>query len=386
VRTPFDTSIEELVTHPRVAGALLLLQGWIDDPSIVQIDVHGDAHNTGLQPANPADFSGVDEVRLYAPTADGTKIPVTLMYKKTTTLTRENPTILEAYGSYGLSMRPRFDAARLAWIERGGIYAVAHVRGGGEYGEAWHEAGRGAAKANTIEDFIAVSEFIIKYGFTNPKRLAILGTSAGAIPTGGAMVRRPELYAAVVARVPMLDMMRYETMASGGANVPEFGSVSTPEGAQRLGVISAYHHVKDGTPYPAVLLTAGMNDPRIPAWQPGKMAARLQQASTSGKPVLLRIDWDSGHGFGTSRRQRDAELADIYAFLLWQMGSPDFQHPAAVQPVAAPAAAAQPAAAPSLPAAPPTAAQPSDVPPASPALPPSRFAPQPQAAPQKTPS
>jgi len=370
VRTPFDTSIEELITHPKVAGALLLLQGWIDDPSIVQIDTRGDAHNTGLQPANPADFSGVDEVRLYAPAADGSKIPVTLMYKKTTTLTRENPTILEGYGSYGLSMRPRFDAARLAWIERGGIYAVAHIRGGGEYGEAWHEAGRGASKINTIEDFIAVSEFIIKYGFTNPKRLAILGTSAGGIPAGGALVRRPDLYAAVIARVPVMDMMRYETMSSGGANVPEFGSASTPEGAQRLMVISAYQHVKDGTPYPAVMLTAGMNDPRIPPWQPGKMAARLQQASTSAKPVLLRIDWDSGHGVGTPRAQRDAELADIYSFLLWQMGDPKFQPPAAAP--AAPEAA--PATAPAEPA------------PAPAPLPPSRFAPPPAAEPQKTPS
>ncbi|HUL96588.1 MAG TPA: prolyl oligopeptidase family serine peptidase [Usitatibacter sp.] len=391
VRTPFDTSIEELVTHPRVPGALLLLQGWIDDPSIVQIDVHGDMHNTGLQPANPADFSGVDAVRLYAPAADGAKIPITLIYKKTTTLTRENPTLLEGYGSYGLSMRPRFDATRLAWIERGGIYAVAHVRGGGEYGEAWHEAGRGAAKVNTIDDIIAVSDFIVKYGFTNPKRLAILGTSAGGIPAGGALVRRPELYAALVARVPVLDMMRYETMASGGANVPEFGSAATAEGAQRLLAISAYHHVKDGTAYPGVLLTAGMNDPRIPAWQPGKMAARLQQASTSGKPVLLRIDWDSGHGVGTPRRKRDEELADIYSFLLWQMGDPAFQpREAAAAPAAAPSPAAAtapapaPATEPTTPPAPAPAAAPAVAPPP---LPPSRFAPgAPAAEPAKPPS
>ncbi|HEY2629515.1 MAG TPA: prolyl oligopeptidase family serine peptidase, partial [Usitatibacter sp.] len=257
VRTPFDTSIQQLVANPRSPGAILRIQGWIEPPTIVEVDTHGEAHATGLQPAPTAaaDFDGMDEVRLYAPTDDGARIPVTLIYRKSTTLTRENPVLLEVFGSYGVSLTPVFDATRLAWLDRGGIIAVAHVRGGGEYGEPWHEAALGGTKGNTISDFIAVSEFLVRYGFTNPKKLAILGTGAGAIPVGGALVRRPDFFAAAVLRSPMLDMLRYEAMASGPDSVAEFGSASTPAGMEQLRAISSLHQVKDNTAYPAVLLT-----------------------------------------------------------------------------------------------------------------------------------
>jgi prolyl oligopeptidase len=350
VRTPFDTSISQLEAHPRRPGALLRLQGNLDAPAIVEVDAKsGNLRNTNLQPPALADFSAMDEVRLYAPSHDGAKIPVTLIYAKTTQLTGNNPTLLVGYGSYGISMKPLFDPTRLAWLERGGVYAIAHLRGGGEFGETWHEAGRKATKVNTILDFIAVSEFLSSYGFTNPKRLAIMGGSAGGIPAGGALVRRPELFAAVVGRVPVMDMLRIERSQNGPANIPEFGSIATPEGFKALQVMSSYHLVKDGAAYPAVLLTAGMNDPRVDPWQPGKMAARLQAASTSGKPVLLRVDFDSGHGVGTPRNQRDEELADIYSFLLWQFGDAAFQPPPPPAPVpeAAPAPPPAPVPAPS---------------------------------------
>ena len=338
VRTPFDNAITQLVAHPRVEGALLRLQGWIEPPAVMQVDAKGNIRNTRLQPPQTADFAGMDEVRLYAPAHDGAKIPVTLIYRKSTTLTGKNPMLLTGYGSYGVTLSPDFDPARLAWLERGGIFAIAHVRGGGEYGEPWHQAGRRATKINTILDFISVSEFLVSYGFTSPGRLAIIGTSAGAIPVGGALVRRPDLYAAMVARVPVMDMTRFESMPGGPANVPEFGSAATPEGLESLRIMSAYQQVKDGTAYPAVLLTAGINDPRVAPWQPGKMAARLQKATTSGKPVLLRIDFESGHGRGSTRAQRDEELADIYSFLLWQMGDAQFQpvEAAAAAPISEP--------------------------------------------------
>ena len=305
LRTAFDSAITQLVTHPELPGALLRLQGWIEGPRVVQVDAKtGDIRDTRLQPPPAADFSEIDEVRLYAPAHDGTRIPVTLMYRKDTRLTGENPTLLTAYGAYGITLSPSFDPARLAWLERGGVYAVAHVRGGGEYGERWHQAGRGATKVNTILDFISAAEFLARYGFTNPKRLAILGRSAGGIPVGGALVRRPELFAAAVAQVPVMDMLRVELTPNGPANIPEFGSAATPEGAERLRVVSAYHHVKDGTAYPAVMLTTGYNDARVEPWQPGKMAGRLQVATASGKPVLLRVDFESGHGRGTPRGRR----------------------------------------------------------------------------------
>ncbi len=331
VKTPFDTHIAQLVTDPRRPGAVLRLQGWTEPPAIVEVDAKsGDLRNTKLQPPPVSDFAEMDEVRLYAPAPDGTMIPVTLIYKKTTMLTADNPTLLMAYGSYGVSMVPNFDPARLAWLERGGIIAIAHVRGGGEYGEDWHRAGQKSRKENTIFDFIAAAEFVSRYGFTSARRLAIHAGSAGGIPAGGALVRRPELFAAVVSRVPVMDLLRLEFSSDGAAQVPEFGSAATVEGFQALHVMSSYHRVKDGVAYPAVLLTTGINDPRVDPWQPGKMAARLQAATSSGKPVLLRVDFEAGHGIGSTRRQREEELADIYSFLFWQFGHPDFQ-PAGAQ-------------------------------------------------------
>jgi len=325
VKTAFDVAITQMLTHPRRPGAVLYLQGFIEPPAVITVEAKtGNLRNTGLQPAPKADFSAIDEVRLYAPGRDGTKVPVTLLYRKSTMLTADNPTLLIGYGAYGISQVPVFDATRLAWLEHGGIIAFAHIRGGGEYGEAWHRAGQKATKENTILDFVACAEFLIKYGFTSPRRLAIQGTSAGGIPSAGAMVRRPELFAAVVPRVAVLDMLRFEFAPNGPANIPEFGSVATPEGFAALRTMSAYHQVKDGTPYPAVLLTTGMNDPRVDPWQAAKMAARLQAASTSGKPVLMRVEWQGGHGRGATRTQRDEELADIYAFLMWQFGHHGF--------------------------------------------------------------
>jgi prolyl oligopeptidase len=326
VKTSFEMGIAELIAHPRRNGAILRMQGWVDAPTVVEVDTRGNLHDTKLQPPPRADFSQMDDVRLYAPAEDGTKIPVTLLYRKDTQLTQDKPTILVAYGAYGRSARPEFDAARLAWLERGGIYAIAHVRGGGEYGDAWHQAGRKATKINTINDFIAVADFIVKYGFTNPKKLAILGTGAGGIPVGGALVRRPELFAAVIGRAPMTDMLRYEFAPGGPAKVPEFGSVSTREGFDGLRAMSSYHSVMDGTGYPAALFTTGLNDSRVAPWQPAKMAARLQQAAgATGKPVLLRVDAAAGHGPGSTRAQIDEELADIFSFALWQFGDPQFQ-------------------------------------------------------------
>jgi len=298
------------------------------------------------------DLSALDEVRLYTRSHDGTSIPVTLVYRKTTTLNGRNPTILEAFGSYGLTLSPRFDPALIAWLERGGVYAIAHVRGGGEHGLAWHMAGMRAQKTNTVLDFIAVAEFVTSYGFTSPAKLAAMGTGAGAIPAGGAIVRRPDLFAAAVLRSPMTDMVRLEFTPNGPANIPEFGSSTTPQGYAALRAISPLHQVKDATAYPAVLLTASADDPWVALSQPGKLAARLQAANPGGRPVLLRIE-DASQ---PTRVQHDEELADIYSFLLWQFASEaGTKGPTAA---AAPAAAAVPAEVPAdanAPAAPPKA-------------------------------
>ena len=343
LRTPFDTSIAELVTHPEQPGVLLRLQGWIDPPRIVQVDAKsGDLRDTRLQPPSPADFSQMDEVRLYAPGHDGARIPVTLMYDKSTRLTGDNPTLLATFGAFGATQSPTFDPARLALLERGGVYAIAHVRGGGEYGERWHVAGRGAAKVNTVLDLVSVAEFLVRYGFTNPKKLAVMGRGAGGIAVGGALVRRPELFAAVVAQAPLADMLRAENGPDGPGLIPEFGSAATPAGAERLRAISAYHQVREGTAFPAVLLTAGFNDARVDLSQPGKFAGRLQSATASGKPVLLRVDFEAGHGPGTPRAHRAEELADIYSFALWQFGDRAFAPPVAEPPAEMPQSPPEP--------------------------------------------
>jgi prolyl oligopeptidase len=200
------------------------------------------------------------------------------------------------------------------------VNAVAHIRGGGENGKEWHEAGRRLNKQTTINDFIDCAEWLVARGYTRPERLAGQGGSAGGIPTGGALVQRPDLWAAMLMHVPMTNALRAELTENGPPNIPEFGSVATEDGFRALYLIDSYVKVEDGVSYPAVLLTTGLNDSRVVPWMATKMAARLQHATTSGKPVLLRVDPDAGHGQGTTKLQEEAEMADILAFLLWQFG------------------------------------------------------------------
>jgi prolyl oligopeptidase len=326
---PFDSAVRALVTDPARPGAILRLESWTAAPRYVALEARsGNIRDTGLLPKHGADFSAHDEVRLFATAKDGTRIPVSMVYRKGMLLSHDHPTLLTAYGAYGIALSPSFQATRLAWLERGGIYATCHVRGGGEYGEAWHRGGQKGNKNNSVNDFIACAEFLVARGFTNAKRLAALGGSAGGITVGNALVRRPELFAAVVASVGALDMLRMETTANGKPNVEEFGSTATPEGFKWLYETSAYHQVRERTAYPGVLVTTGANDPRVEPWISLKFAARLQAATTSPadtRPVLLRVDYGAGHSSGVTRASANEELADIYTFMLWQFGVPEFQ-------------------------------------------------------------
>ena len=209
---------------------------------------------------------------------------------------RSNPTLLNAYGSYGISQNPGFSAGRMAWFELGGITAVAHVRGGGEYGEEWHLAGKDANKVKTISDFVDCGKWLIAKGYTSAAKLGARGGSAGGITMGGAITTAPDVFAAVLDEIPVSDQLRIESTPNGPPNVPEFGSVKTEQGFKNLYATSAVHHVVKGTKYPAVMLTTGINDPRVDPWQAAKMAAALQDATTSGKPILLRVDYEGGHG------------------------------------------------------------------------------------------
>ncbi len=329
VRLPFDLAIRQMITSPKRSGALLRLEGWTEAPRYVNVEERsGNLIDTHLHPKSKVDFGDIDEVRFMVTAKDGTKVPLSLMYKRGTTLNGANPTLLRAYGAYGITQSPTFNPTALAWLERGGILGTCHVRGGGEFGEEWHKGGQKLNKPNTWRDLIACSEYVIERKFTRKERLAIQGGSAGGITVGRALTERPDLFAAVVPAVGVLDALRAEFTPNGPPNIPEFGSVKTEDGFKGLLAMSAMHQVKDGIKYPSVLLMHGVNDPRVEVWQSAKMAARLQAATANlndANPVLLRLDYDAGHGVGSSRNQRNAELADIYSFLLWQFGDPAFQ-------------------------------------------------------------
>ena len=249
---------------------------------------------------------------------DGAKVPLAIIHRADLKLDAPHPTLLNGYGAYGFSFEANFDARRFAWLERGGILAYANVRGSGAFGDAWHRAGFKTTKSNTWKDGIACGRYLVEQGYATPKTLGIWGTSAGGIFVGRSVTAAPELFAAAVFDVGMMDTIRSEESANGITNISEFGTVKDPEEFKALLDMSTYHQIKDGVPYPAVLLIHGLNDPRVDVWQSGKAAARLQAASSSGKPVLLRLDGQAGHGVGSTMQQQVSKLADVYAFMLWQ--------------------------------------------------------------------
>jgi prolyl oligopeptidase len=271
------------------------------------------ARRTALTAQTPLDFAGFEVTRQFAASSDGTQVPVTLIIPPGTPRDGTAPALLTGYGGSGISLKPRFDPGWLPWLEQGGVLAVAHTRGGGEYGEDWHNAGRLAAKQNVFDDFTACAGYLIKSHLTTSERLAILGGSNGGLLMGAMLTQHPGLGRAVVAMVPVMDMLRVEQDPNGAFNVTEYGTVTDPELFQAMLAYSPYHNVKDGTAYPAVLLTAGESDPIVKAYHAKKMAARLQAATSSGLPVLLRVE-SGGHG-ASSLDQRVSELTDIYAFL-----------------------------------------------------------------------
>ena len=320
VPLPVEGAIEEWTTHPDRSEAFITINSWTQSSRVYRYDGSaGTVTDTGWLPPAAADFSDIVASDLRAPARDGTLIPLRVVHRKGLALDGANPAILSGYGSYGHVSAQLFVPEMLAWYERGGVYAYAGLRGGGEYGREWHEAGRGPRKENTITDFIDCAEYLIKLGYTSTQRLAGEGGSAGGIPTGGALVRRPDLWGAMIMQVPSTNSTRFEFSENGPVNVPEMGSVSTESGLRDLLITDSYLRVRDGTRYPAVLLTAGLNDPRVVVWQPAKMAARLQAATASGRPVLLRIDPHAGHGYGSTQAQRTELTADILAFLLHEL-------------------------------------------------------------------
>lgn len=323
LKLPFDGAADQMVTDPTRAGTVFRLQSWTHSPLWYGYDPRtGTVRDTRLVPPYPVDFSGAESVETEARAPDGTMVPLSIVYPRGLRRDGSHPALLEGYGAYGISFPPFFRPSLLAWLERGGVYAVAHVRGGGEFGEEWHLAGKLGTKANTWRDFIASAEYLVEQKFTSPEHLAGTGTSAGGILIGRAMTERPDLFRAAVPQVGVVNALRTEHEPGGPANIPEFGTTADSAGFQALREMDALSHLKPGTRYPATLFTAGIFDSRVEPWQPAKMVAAMQAQGNGDRPVLFRVDFDAGHGMGLTKSQRSATLADIYSFLLWQLGAP----------------------------------------------------------------
>ncbi len=326
VKLAFDGDIDALSADPRLPGVLFDTGAWTRfggyyayDPKTAKVV------DTKLQSQGPYDNPGdLVSMEVKVKSHDGTLVPLSIVHKKGMKLDGTNPTILYGYGAYGISQTPFYRPQYLAWFERGGVFAVAHVRGGGENGEEWYKGGYQQTKHNTWRDAIACAEWLVAQRYTSPAKLAIEGGSQGGIYVGRSITERPDLFGAAIDQVPVSDAVRSSFESNGELDKTEMGTTETEGGFRALLAMSPYHHIKDGTKYPAVMVVTGINDPRVDAWQAAKMAARLQAATTSGKPVLLRVDFDAGHGYGSTKKQRNEELADTLTFLLWQFGVKGF--------------------------------------------------------------
>ncbi len=326
VELPYSGSATLVSPDPRVPGALIEMTGWTRAWQLYEYQPEARrVVNTGLYPVGKYDQPNdlvTREVKVKS--ADGALVPLSIVHKKGIKLDGRNPTLLYGYGSYGITESAVFTPTRLAWLDRGGVYAVANVRGSAVYGEDWYRAGFKATKPNTWKDFIACAQWLIDEKYAASAKLGIFGGSAGGILVGRAMTERPDLFAAVVSAVGVMDTIRAETTTNGYSNITEFGTVAKEDEFRALLEMSAYAHVKDATAYPAVLFTHGFNDPRVDVWESAKMAARLLAASSSGNPVLLDVDYEAGHGIGSTKEQRFREYADIFSFVFWQTGMPGF--------------------------------------------------------------
>ena len=280
----------------------------------------GRVERTALAETSPADYSDCEVVREEAVSPDGTRVPITVMRRRGLALDSTHPTIVYGYGGYGVSQTPVFRSRLRAWIEEGGVFAVAHIRGGGEFGETWHHAGRLERKQNVFDDFAACADRMVSAGYTTREKLALMGGSNGGLLMGAMLTQHPNLARVVVSLVGLYDMLRVENTPNGAYNVPEFGTVRDPQMFPVLHAYSPYHRVKPATAYPSVLMVTGENDPRVDSWHSRKMIASLQAATASPFPILLRTNRTTGHGRGTPLSDQIEEFTDVLAFVLRELG------------------------------------------------------------------
>ncbi len=345
VELPLQGGVDLMFTDPQQDGAVFRLSAWTRASTLHTVE----PAKAGPGGASPVEKNGADkqtadaqrvavrplpliatglfdapdgllarEVRVKS--HDGVEVPVSIISRANVRLDGNNPTLLYGYGAYGTTQTPGWSPRLLAWLERGGVFVIAHVRGGGVFGDAWHRAGQKTTKPNTWKDGIAVAEWLIAQRYTAPDRLAVMGGSAGGIFVGRVFTARPDLFAAAVVAVGNTDLVRSETRANGVGNIPEYGTVKKEDEFRALLEMSPYANTRAGEKYPAVLFEHGVNDSRVDVWMTLKTASRLAAATASGKPVLQRLEYNGGHGVGSTREQAQRHTADRWAFLLWQFG------------------------------------------------------------------
>jgi prolyl oligopeptidase len=327
VELPFEGNVVLADVDARIPGTLLRLAGWTRASAHWALDA-GSPKPRAMNLVRPGKFdapSGLVTREVKVKSHDGVEVPVSISARADIKLDGSNPTLVYGYGAYGSVEDPSWTPRTLAWLEQGGVLAIAHVRGGGIYGDGWRRAGWKTTKPNTWKDGIAAAEWLIANGYTSRRRIAIYGGSAGGIFVGRAITERPDLFASAVVAVGNTDSVRSETRANGAGNVPEYGTVTKEDEFRALLAMSPYANVKAGTAYPAVMFEHGVNDSRVDVWMTLKTGSRMAAASTSGKPILMRLENDAGHGPGATRDQAQQRTADRWAFFLWQAGVPGFQ-------------------------------------------------------------
>jgi prolyl oligopeptidase len=298
---------------------LVMITGYLNPASISRFSAKsGTLHPTPYAARTPVDLRPYEVLRRECVSRDGTHVPLNIVCRKGLKLNGQNPVLLTGYGGFGISRTPSFNRRLPVWLEAGGIFVEANLRGGGEFGESWHQQGMLHHKQNVFDDFIACAHWLVEQKYTTPKKLAIEGGSNGGLLMGAALTQAPAAFKAVVAYVGYYDMLRFETAPNGVFNTTEYGTVKNEADFKALAAYSPYQHVKDGRQYPAVLFLTGKNDPRVDPFHSRKMVARLQ-ASGTRQPVLLRTA-DTGHGIGTPLAERIAQAVDTHSFLFQQLG------------------------------------------------------------------
>ncbi len=318
--TPGSTFLVDDPAHA-FRDAWVTTSTWTEPSRVLATGADGHTRDTGLRAgALPTGAPQLEVSEVLVSSHDGARVPLAIVARKGLARDGNAPTLLIGYGAYGSSIEASFNPRTIAWLERGGVLAYANVRGSGAFGDPWHRAGFKATKPNTWKDGIACARYLIEQRYASAKTLGISGTSAGGIFVGRAVTTAPELFAAAIFDVGIMDTVRAEESANGITNTSEFGSVKNAAELPGLIEMSPYAHIENGVAYPAVMLIHGLNDPRVDVWHSAKAAARLQAASSSGRPILLRTDSQAGHGMGSTARQASSKLADVYSFLLWQFG------------------------------------------------------------------